>query len=143
MTISQLSVFVENRPGALVEITETLGKADVDIRAMSIADTQEFGILRFIVNDMEKAQKALTENGCVFSVTPVIAVAVSDKPGALISTMQMLSQNGINVEYMYAFITVSKEGAYVVLRVEDNDRAIALLKENNVPLVTDKDMQNL
>jgi len=89
MTISQLSIFVENRPGTLYEITDTLGHAGVDIRAMSIADTKDFGIMRLIVNDIEKAKKALEDNGYVVSETPVIAAAVFDRPGALTDIMKL------------------------------------------------------
>ncbi len=107
MTVSQLSIFVENKAGKLVEITEVLGRAGIDIRAMSIADTQDFGILRLIVSDAEKAKKVLTENGNIVSITKVTAVAVDDKPGALTEVIKLLSDNGVNIEYMYAFITVS------------------------------------
>lgn len=143
MTISQLSIFAENKPGALVEIIDVLGNADIDIRAMSIADTSDFGIMRLIVNDVEKAKKALDEIGCVVSETPVIAAAVSDRPGALADIMKLLAQNGINIEYMYAFVTISKQHAYTVLRVEDNSRAGKILEENGIKLVTKEDIQKL
>lgn len=143
MTISQLSIFVENRPGTLYEITSTLGRVGVDIRAMSIADTKDFGIMRLIVNDIEKAKKALEENGYVVSETPVIAAAVFDRPGALTDIMKLLADNGINIEYMYAFITISKQHAYTVLRVEDNDRAEKILTDNGIRLVTKEDIEKL
>lgn len=143
MTIRQLSVFAANQPGTLLEITDALGKAGVDIRAMSIADTMDFGIFRLIVNDIEKAKDALEGLGCVVSETPVIAAAISDEPGALNAVLKLLSENAINVEYMYAFIAVSKRFANVVLRVEDNEKAIAILKENGVKLVSDAEIQSL
>lgn len=143
MTIRQLSIFAANQPGTLLEITDALGKAGVDIRAMSIADTMDFGIFRLIVDDIEKAKGALADLGCVVSETPVIAAAISDKPGALNEILKLLSENEINVEYMYAFIAVSKQFANVVLRVENNEKAIAILKENGIKLVSDADIQSL
>ena len=143
MTVSQLSIFVENKAGKLVEITEVLGRAGIDIRAMSIADTQDFGILRLIVSDAEKAKKVLTENGNIVSITKVTAVAVDDKPGALTEVIKLLSDNGVNIEYTYAFITVSGKHACVVLRVEDNDKAIKLLSEHGIKLVCEEDIKNL
>lgn len=143
MTISQLSVFAENKPGTLVEITDALGNAGVDIRAMSVADTMDFGIMRLIVNDIEKAKEALSGIGCVVSETPVIAAAVSDQPGALTNITRLLADNNINIEYMYAFITISKQYAYVVLRVEDNDRAEEILKDKGIKLVSNDDIEKL
>ena len=143
MTIRQLSIFAANQPGTLLEITDALGKAGVDIRAMSIADTMDFVIFRLIVDDIEKAKGALSDLGCVVSETPVIAAAISDQPGALNAILKLLSENEINVEYMYAFIAVSKQFANVVLRVEDNEKAIAILKENGIKLVSDAEIQSL
>ncbi len=143
MTISQLSIFAENKPGVLVEITNELAKAGIDIRAMSIADTSDFGIFRLIVDDTEKAKSALENTGFVVSVTKVLAAAVPDSPGALTDIMQLLSENDINIEYMYAFITVSKKYAYVVLRVQDNESAAKILLDNNIVLVSDDDVKKL
>lgn len=143
MTISQLSIFAENKPGAIAEITDALGKAGVDIRAMSIADTSDFGIFRLIVNHVEEAKKALTDIGCIVTVTPIIAVMIPDNPGALNEILMLFSENGVNVEYMYAFVTMSKQNAYAVIRVEDNEKAIALLKENNIRPVTEEDIAKL
>ena len=143
MTISQLSIFAENKPGVLVEITNELAKADIDIRAMSIADTSDFGIFRLIVDDTEKAKAALENAGFIVSATKVLAAAVEDSPGALTNIMQLLSEHDINIEYMYAFITVSKKYAYVVLRVQDNESAAKLLLGNNITLVSDEDVKKL
>ncbi len=142
MLVSQLSIFAENKPGILGEITKELGKADIDIRAMSIADSADFGIFRLIVNDIEKAKKALTDAGFVVSETKVLAVAVPDTPGALTNMMTILSENGINIEYMYAFVTASKQNAYVVLRVMDSDMAIDILTKNNIKLICNSDIKN-
>lgn len=143
MSISQLSIFAENKPGALGEITAELAKANIDIRAMSIADTSDFGIFRLIVNDIEKAKASLENAGFVVSCTQVVAAAVPDSPGALTDIMRLLSENGINIEYMYAFITVAKKYAYVVLRVNDNDAASKILEGGGVTLVSDEDVKGL
>ncbi len=143
MAIKQLSIFVENKKGSLVEIYETLSHAQVDIRAMSIADTQDFGILRLIVSDSEKAAEALKQAHCIVSVTDVIGVAINDQAGSLAKVVRLLTDNDVNIEYMYAFITVSKQYAYVVFRVADNDAATDLLRSNGVQMVTEEDIKNL
>ncbi len=143
MAIKQLSIFVENKKGSLVEIYETLSHAQVDIRAMSIADTQDFGILRLIVSDADKAAEALKQANCIVSVTDVIGVAINDQAGSLAKVVRLLTDNDVNIEYMYAFITVSKQYAYVVFRVADNDAATTLLEENGVKMVTEDDIRNL
>ena len=138
-----MSIFVENRTGTLLEITEILASAGVDIRAMSLADTRDFGILRLIVSDIDKAREALKDNQCVVSVNEVIAVAVPDAPGSLREVVKLLANHQINIEYMYAFITVSGKNACVVIRVNDNDKAVKVLTENNIPLVTESDIKAL
>lgn len=143
MAIKQLSIFVENKKGSLVEIYETLSHAQVDIRAMSIADTQDFGILRLIVSDTEKAAQALKQANCIVSVTDVIGVAINDQAGSLAKVVRLLTDNDQNIEYMYAFITVSKQYAYVVFRVADNNVATELLESNGVQMVTEEDIINL
>ena len=143
MTISQLSIFAENKPGTLAEITHALGNAGVDIRAMSIADTSDFGIFRMIVSNTEKAKEALTDIGCIVSVTNVIAVLIPDSPGALNDILTLFADNGVNLEYMYAFVTMSKQNAYAVLRVEDNAQAIELLSKKGIQFVSDEDIKAL
>lgn len=143
MAINQLSVFAENKPGALVEITEVISKNNIDMRAMSIADTQDFGILRIIVSDTEKAGNILNENGFITSITPVVAVKISDEPGALAKAIRILYEKGINVEYLYAFIAASKKNAYVVFRVADNEKAEDVLIENGFGIVTEEDIRKL
>ena len=143
MTIKQLSIFVENKAGTVAEITKRLADASVSIRALSVADTQEFGILRLIVDDVEKAKEALSESDCVVSITKVIGVEIPDVAGGLSNVLQLMSKSGINVEYLYAFITISGKHAYVVLRVEDNDKAAKILTENGVKLVTQADIDAL
>lgn len=143
MTINQLSIFVENKAGTVAEITKSIAKAGVSIRALSVADTQEFGILRLIVSDVEKAREALSESECVVSVTKVIGVEIPDVAGGLSEVLELMSENNINVEYLYAFITISGKHAYVVLRVEDNEKAAKILNEKGVKLVTQADIDSL
>ena len=143
MTINQLSIFVENKAGTVAEITKSIAKAGVSIRALSVADTQEFGILRLIVDDVEKAKEALNENECVVSITKVIGVEIPDVAGGLSTVLELMSENNINVEYLYAFITISGKHAYVVLRVEDNDKAAKILTESGIKLVTQNDIDAL
>ena len=143
MTINQLSIFVENKAGTVAEITKSIAKAGVSIRALSVADTQEFGILRLIVSDVEKAKEALSESECVVSVTKVIGVEIPDVAGGLSEVLELMSENNINVEYLYAFITISGKHAYVVLRVEDNEKAAKILNEKGVKLVTQADIDSL
>ncbi len=143
MAIKQLSIFVENREGTLVTVTDAIAKAGVDIRAMSVADTNDFGIFRLIVTDVDKAKAALDEANCFVSITEVVGVALEDKPGALAKVVKILADNNINIEYMYAFITVSKQFAYVVLRVADNAETEKILTENGIQLVTEADMAKL
>lgn len=143
MNIKQISVFVENKPGRLARITRFLGDNKVDIRAMSIADTRDFGILRLIVDDPEKTVDMLKKEGYTVSITKVIAVALNDKPGGLADIMEILYQNAISVEYMYAFITRTKDNAYVILRVEDNVKAIDILTKNEVKMAKSEEIYSL
>ena len=143
MAIKQLSIFVENREGTLVNVTDAIAKANVDIRAMSVADTNDFGIFRLIVTDYDKAKAALEEANCFVSITEVVGVAVEDHPGALAKVVKLLADHSINIEYMYAFITVSRQYAFVVLRVADNEAAEKILVENGIRLVSEDDIAKL
>lgn len=135
MIIKQISIFVENKAGRLAEITETIGKAGIDIRALSIADTTDFGILRLIVDKPEEAALTLKEAGLTVSITNVIAVGIDDTPGAFSVPMRILANAGIDVEYMYAFISRDTKKAYVILRVADNDAAARTLTEKGITLL--------
>jgi len=143
MAVKQLSIFVENREGKLAAITDAIAGADVDIRAMSVADTQDFGIFRLIVSDPEKAKEALESCGSFVSITEVVGVSIPDEPGSLAKIVRLLAQNNINIEYMYAFITVSKKHASVVLRVADNAQAEQILVDNGVKLLEENDIINM
>lgn len=140
MTVKQLSVFVENQPGKMAEITAILEQNRIDIRALSIADTTNFGVLRLIVDRPTTAAKYLKEAGMTVSLTQVIAVGVNDQPGGLAKVMDMLAKGGVIVEYMYAFISRELGTAYVILRTDNNDRALELLSENKVPVLTETDI---
>ncbi len=140
MAINQLSIFVENKEGKLVTITDSIANAGIDIRALSVADTQDFGIFRLIVTDPQKAKEALESSGCFVSITQVVGVSIPDEPGSLAKIVNILARYNINIEYMYAFIAVSGKEASVVLRVEDNNAAEKILIENGVKLLEEKDI---
>jgi len=132
MTVEQISIFVENAPGRLLAITETLGNAGIDLRALSLADTAQFGILRLIVNEPQRAAASLREAGYVVSITPVLAAGLEDTPGSLAKILRLLADAAINIEYLYAFAARKKDSAYVVFRVTDNAGAIAALQSGGV-----------
>lgn len=143
MIIKQISIFVENKKGRLAEITETIAKSGANIRALSIADTTDFGILRLIVDKVDCAVTALKESGITVSVTNVIAIGIEDKPGAFSVPMRILSEADIDVEYMYAFITRKSEKAYVILRVADNEAAAKVLIEKGVEILDEEKLLSL
>ena len=143
MAIQQLTVFVENRQGAMVSITETLSKNNINIRALSIAETEDFGILRLIVNDKESAQKTLADADYLIKVTDVVGVKIGDEPGKLAAALGVLDKAGINVEYLYAFMARTEKHAYVVLRVEDNAQAESALEAAGFHLITEADVNKL
>ena len=143
MIIKQISIFVENKKGRLAEITKIISDAQVDIRALSIADTTDFGILRLIVNEPDKAAEALKAQGITVSITNVIAVGINDTPGAFSVPMQILAEADIDVEYLYAFITRKSEKAYVILRVADNDAAAKVLLDKDVELLDEEGFHSL
>ena len=143
MALQQVTVFVQNRKGALVDITATLADAGVNLRALSIADSQEFGILRLIVNDTETAAKMLTDEGYLIKITEVIGVKIGDAPGKLSSALEVLDNAKINMEYLYAFMSRTEKHAYVVLRVADNDAAESALETAGFHMITDADVNKL
>lgn len=143
MALNQLTVFVENEKGALVNITNALAEKNIDIRALSIADTKDFGILRLIVKDNEKAYGALEEKGYILKNTQVVGVKIGDAPGKLAKALDVLQKNNINIEYLYAFLTRTEKHAYVVLRVEDNEAAEKALEAEGFHMITDADVEKL
>ncbi len=143
MSIKQLTIFVENKQGTLVDITDTLARHNVNIRALSIADTQDFGILRLIVNDTDTALKTLADEGYLIKTTDVVGVKIGDQPGKLSMALNVLDQNNINMEYLYAFMSRTEKHAYVVLRVADNAAAETALEAAGFHLITDPDIAKL
>ena len=143
MTINQLSIFVENKAGTVEKITRSIADAGVSIRALSVADTQEFGILRLIVDKPESAALALKEAGLTVSITNVIAVGIDDVPGAFSVPMRILADAGIGVEYMYAFNGATPHHAYVVLRVDDNERVAELLLKEGIKCITQEQVSEI
>ena len=143
MQIQQLSIFVENKSGRLAEITETIGKANVDIRAISVADTSDFGILRLIVDKPKEAVEVLRAAGLTVSLTSVIAIGIDDQPGEFAKAMRVLADGNIGVEYMYAFISRDKGKAFVILRVLETDNAVACLEQNGITLLTAEDIYGM
>ena len=143
MAIKQLTVFVENKQGSIVSITDTISKHNINLRALSIAETEDFGILRLIVNDEATAEKILKEEGYLIKITDVIGVKIGDEPGKLSEALKVLDQNKINMEYLYAFMARTEKHAYVVIRVEDNSAAETSLTNAGFKLVTQADIDKL
>ena len=143
MRVEQISVFLENKAGRLAEVTRVLSEAEVNIRALSLADTSDFGILRLIVNDNDKAKETLKEHGFTVGKTDVVAVEVADRPGGLALILGILSKENINVEYMYAFVQHSGKDAVMIFRFDDIDAAVKLLQESNVKVLEGKTVYTL
>ena len=135
MKVEQISIFIENKSGRLAEITRILGDASINIRALSLADTTDFGILRLIVNDREKAKQVLKEKGFTVSKTEVVAVEVPDRPGGLSEILQTLDKETINVEYMYAFVERCGENAVIIFRFDETDKAISALQSKGFTIL--------
>lgn len=143
MAIKQLTVFIQNKKGAVASVTKTLSENNINLRALSIAETQDFGILRMVVNDNQAAEKVLTENGYLIKNIDVVGVKIGDEPGQLTSALSILDYAGINVEYLYAFMARTEKHAYVVLRVEENKEAESVLAEAGFKLITQADVDKL
>jgi hypothetical protein len=141
--IKQISVFVENKKGRLAKITEVLGEGGVDLIALSIADTTNFGIMRCIVSDPEKAIAMLKTNGFTASTTDVIVAEVTDKPGGLAKVLQLLDQADISVEYLYSFVRTPNDNALILFRVEDIQAAAKALEEGGVKLLSEQDIYKI
>ena len=135
MKAEQISIFLENRAGRLEEVTRVLAEAGISIRALSLADTSDFGFLRLIVSDHEKAKVALKENGFTVGRNAVVAVEVSDQPGGLHAILSLLCSGGVNVEYMYAFVHQCERSAVIIFRFDRTDQAIELLQKNNITII--------
>ena len=143
MAIKQLTVFIQNKKGTVVSVTEILAKNNINLRALSIAETQDFGILRLIVNDEAEAEKVLKENGYLIKVIDVVGVKIGDEPGKLTAALDVLDKANINVEYLYAFMARTEKHAYVVLRVEDNNEAESVLASAGFKMISEADINKL
>ena len=143
MKVEQISIFLENKPGGLSGVTKVLKDSGINIRALSLADTSDFGILRLIVDDVNKAKKVLNENGFAVGRTHVIAVEVPDKPGGLHSILELLTRESINVEYMYAFVERSGENAVIIFRFDNIDQAIEVLLKAGFTVLKGEQVYNL
>lgn len=143
MKLKQISIFLENKKGRLKKAINVLSQSKINIRALSIADTSEFGILRLIVPEVEKARSILEKNQFVVKVNDVIAVEVPDKPGGLDSILDILHQADINVEYIYAFVEKKTENAIVVIRTENIEEGLKALKKANATVLSSEEVYNL
>lgn len=137
MAVKQLSVFLENKKGSVADITKLMRLNRINIRAMTVADTKEYGILRMIADDTEKAINILKETGHTASVREVLSFAVSDTPGALSEVLELLDENGINMEYFYSIVSSSNGKAFFIIRVDDNKKAEDILRKNSVEVIND------
>lgn len=143
MKITQISVFLENRKGRLYEVCSLLGKARINIRALTIAETQDFGILRIVVDKPEGAMRVLKKNGFVVNLTDIVAIEVDDRPGGLAEILKALGENDINIEYMYGFVEKFSDKALLVMRFEEPDKAIRIVKAKKIKVIGKKDIIRL
>ena len=140
MLVKQLSVFMENRPGRLSKLTHTLGKEGIDFVTLSIADTKDFGIVRFIARENERAYEVLKREGFTVGITELIGVEVDDKPNALAEVVALIEEADMNIEYLYSFVLTERNTAKIPMRVDDKDtaRAVSLLTEKGIRLLSEK-----
>jgi len=143
MNVEQISIFLENKSGRLAEVAGVLYKSEINIRALSLAETSDFGILRLIVNNTERALNSLKENGFTVTKTEVVAIEVPDRPGGLAGILNTIRDGGINVEYMYAFVHKSGENAIVIFRFDEIDRAITTLSREGIKILSGEDVHAL
>ncbi|MEA5003718.1 MAG: ACT domain-containing protein [Christensenella sp.] len=143
MLIRQISVFVENRKGRLYSLAKTLADNGIDLKALSISDTSEFGILRSIVNDPKKALQVVKDAGFTASVTEVLGIEVEDEPGGLAKVLDILNQNDISVEYLYSFVGTCSDNALIIFRVEETEKAFELLKNSGLKILTEEMIYNI
>jgi hypothetical protein len=143
MNVEQISIFLENKSGRLAEVTSVLSEAEINIRALYLADTADFGILRLIVNKTEKAWQALKENGFTVEKTKVVAIEVPDRPGGLSSILNTIKDEGINVEYMYAFVEKSGENAIVIFRFDEFEKSVDILQRAGVRILGGEELSAL
>ena len=143
MKVEQISVFLENKSGRLAEVASVLAASGINIRALSLADTTDFGILRLIVNDTEKAKQVLKDNGFTVGKTEVIGVEVADKPGGLAEILNVMKDNNINVEYMYAFLQKSANKAIIIFRFDELEKAIDVLQKAGIKILKGEEIYSI
>lgn len=143
MKITQISVFLENRKGRLYDVCSLLGENGINMRAITIAETETFGVLRVVVDKPQEAVALLKKNDFTANITDVVAVEIEDKPGGLANVLKILSEGNVNVEYMYGFIEKFSDNALLVFRFEDTALAHEVLLKNNVKIVTEEDIKGL
>jgi hypothetical protein len=143
MKITQISIFLENRKGRLFDVCSLLGGNHINIRALTIAETESFGVLRIVVDKSDLAIKLLRENQFVANFTDVVAIEVPDKPGGLASILKLLAEHDVNIEYMYGFVEKFSDKALLVMRFEDTDFAQQVLAKQNIRVVTEKEVEGL
>ncbi|MCL2799841.1 MAG: amino acid-binding protein [Endomicrobia bacterium] len=136
MKITQVSVFIENTKGRLFNLCELLGRNNIDIKALTLAESPDFGIVRFIVEDSDKTLDIVRKNGYIASIAHIVAVEVSDTPGGLAAVLKVLSDNDIDIKYMYGFVEKASDKALMVFKFADIDKAIGILQNNKVPIVS-------
>jgi hypothetical protein len=143
MKIKQISVFLENRRGRLLEVCALLGENNINIRALTVAETESFGVLRIVVDKTEEAVAALKRGNFTANVTDVVAVEVSDEPGGLAKVLKVIADGNLNIEYMYGFVEKHADKALLVFRFENADRAVGVLTKNNINIVGEQDVKGL
>jgi hypothetical protein len=143
MTLKQISVFLENKKGRLAEVTKLIAVEKINIRALSLADTTDFGVLRLIVNDPDRCFSVLKDNNFVAQQTEVIAVEVLDKPGGLQQILDVFDESDINIEYMYAFVEKKSDNAIVIFRIDQPDRAVQILEKNKITVLSSETISKL
>jgi len=143
MFVEQISIFIENTEGRLAEVTAILRDTNINIRALSLADTTDFGVLRLIVNDNDKAEQALKKEGFTVGRTKVMAVEIDDEPGGLNKVLDPLCENEVNVEYMYAFANPQCKNAIMMFRFNDYDKALKILEQKSIKVFTKQEIRNL
>ena len=141
MAINQITVFLENKAGALLDVTKLLSNSSVDLRAINIAETADYGLLRLITADNKKAEEVLKAENLIFTETPVLAVAIDDKAGALTDLLEVFAKNDINVHYMYSIFGHQDGKAYMIMQISDIEKATAVLADNNIVIAEPKDLK--
>jgi hypothetical protein len=141
--IKQISVFVENKPGRLLDVVEVLGNSNIDIKAISLADSSDFGIVRLICENPESAYEVITNSGFTASLTEVLAIAISDKPGSLAKVLRALKESDVNIEYMYGFSAKTKDHAVMIIKVSNLEETIKCCISNNVQVLSENDISSI